>query len=131
MSCLLTKVESDLGFKPFFFLEECLIYDFDPDSIRKHTEQDLFENASNHVGYISKLISECNKQGLKTQVMPSGSTRVRDVQNLLLNKVMIYRDMPRCDHMIMFTNLYTDPQLSLLLAFETRVNKVLKGLYEQ
>lgn len=126
--CLVSKLEPRRDFKPFFFLDDYIVYDFNDYSLANESDLDLLNSSNSHVSYISKIATECRRQGLNTKVVPSQKTKIRHLKNLVFNKIFIYRDLPRCDHMILFTNLYTDPSLKSILAFETRVNSVIESM---
>ena len=53
------------------------------------------------------MIEERKKDGLATTLCHISSTKLRDVP-IPFSQVCIFRDLPRCDHMIYFKDLFKD-----------------------
>ncbi len=57
------------------------------------------------------MVEERRKDGLATTLLPLATTRLRDLP-LPFGQVCIFRDLPRCDHMVYFKDLAKDAGLA-------------------
>ena len=96
------KLQKNKDYQKFFFLEDSIIYGDGDDKLPLHIE------------YLEALIfrnirSNMKKHKKTVNILPM-ETKLEDTR-LIFNHVSIYRDLPRCDHMILFKNLFQNPKL--------------------
>lgn len=59
---------------------------------------------------LHSMIQARRKMNLETRVLPAEMTRLCDVP-LIFGQGLIFRDLPRCDHLIFFKDVVKDPKL--------------------